>query len=268
MRKHGKFILTPVTSLLDDAVNAVSCVEPGIASFPLRDYFMQSLFLKMTGFQEQKMKCISWELATDDFELRRKRYYSNAGIGECSSYKDKNTVYTDIVDELKRISATNPLDDVDRETIINDTKKILADFYNQPIIKSWTQKSYFDFDSLYDIDPLNPVMDNKCIRININDREFKFFASCNSCTKRKEVKGKKYCRIGSLKDVYEKMYRHRNRCAHNLKSYQNNLPTIETLDKQDFILENYYLYFAVLIIIDKIVTLLFKKYLEKMDFSL
>jgi hypothetical protein len=31
---------------------------------------MQSIFIKMTGFQEQKLKCIVWELATDDYEYR------------------------------------------------------------------------------------------------------------------------------------------------------------------------------------------------------
>ena len=37
---------------------------------------MQSIFMKMTGAQEQKMKCICWEIATIDFDLRRDIYLS------------------------------------------------------------------------------------------------------------------------------------------------------------------------------------------------
>ena len=58
MRNHTEFILSPITKILDDVVSASSGIGSGIETFSLCDYVMQSVFMKMTGFQEQKMKCI------------------------------------------------------------------------------------------------------------------------------------------------------------------------------------------------------------------
>ena len=71
MKNHKNFILSSISDVLNDAVSASAGVNSGIETYPLCDYIMQSVFLKMTGFQEQKMKCICWELATNDYEYRR-----------------------------------------------------------------------------------------------------------------------------------------------------------------------------------------------------
>ena len=58
--------------------------------------------------------------------------------------------------------------------------------------------------------------------------------------------------------MYSRMYAHRNRCAHNLMSYQQNLPSLKSLSSADYIYENYYIRFALLIIIDLIITELYR----------
>lgn len=64
---------------------------------------------------------------------------------------------------------------------------------------------------------------------------------------------------------YELLYNHRNRCAHNTQSYQQNLPTLEILQNKNYIYENYFIRFAVLILIDQIFILLYDKYLILQD---
>ena len=81
---HSDFIFSPITEVLKDAVTASSGIGNGIETFPLYDYVMQSTFLKATGFQEQKMKCICWEIATFDYEYRYE--FTKTPLGECSSY--------------------------------------------------------------------------------------------------------------------------------------------------------------------------------------
>lgn len=45
----------------------------------------------------------------------------------------------------------------------------------------------------------------------------------------------------NLKEFYnEIVYKHRNRCAHNLKSYQDNLPTLSTIISDTYKYENYF----------------------------
>ena len=66
----------------------------------------------------------------------------------------------------------------------------------------------------------------------------------------------------TLKNIYENhLYKNRNRIAHNTKSYQQNLPTLKTLMDKNYKYENYFLYFAVLILIDNIFIHLYKNYL-------
>ena len=54
--------------------------------------------MKMTGAQEQKMKCICWELTTVDFEIRYD-LYNNWNLGECSALSAKNKIFDTIEDK-------------------------------------------------------------------------------------------------------------------------------------------------------------------------
>ena len=56
----------------------------------------------MTGAAEQKMKCILWQMATDDYQYRN-RYLNYQGLGECSTYSSKNTVFKDLVTQITNI---------------------------------------------------------------------------------------------------------------------------------------------------------------------
>ena len=87
MSKHSDFIKTPIINILEEAINIAEKVSNGIEIHPLYDYVLQTTFLKMTGSQEQKLKCIQWELATDDYEYRYD--ILSKSIGELSKYKDK-----------------------------------------------------------------------------------------------------------------------------------------------------------------------------------
>ena len=73
-----------MANIIEEAVAALKGIPNGMASFPVSEYFLQSLFLRLTGAQEQKCKCICWELATYDFEYRRRRFNSREMLGECS----------------------------------------------------------------------------------------------------------------------------------------------------------------------------------------
>ena len=86
--KHAKFILTPIFEILKDCVNATKGIGIGIETYPLCEYIMQTTFLKMTGASEQKLKCILWEIATNDFHFRYE--FLKTSYGECSNIKEKN----------------------------------------------------------------------------------------------------------------------------------------------------------------------------------
>lgn len=60
------------------------------------------------------------------------------------------------------------------------------------------------------------------------------------------------------------VYKERNRCAHNTRSYQHNLPSIKEMMSKGYKLQNYFLYMSIIILLDKIYIKLFEIYLSKM----
>lgn len=231
--QHYRFITTPLSKILEDGVNASRGIGSGIETYPLCDYIMQSIFLKMTGAQEQKMKCICWEMATNDYNYRYE-YLNNKSYGEHSDYKSKNNIYNDLIKQIPEFDKTIITTDV------SNIKNIVIDILDNTNLCASQQKSFLYFKS-----------DSKILKD----------------TQIKQQQKESYPLFQSeLKDYYEEIvYKHRNRCAHNLTSYQQNLPTLNTLADSNYIYHNYFFRFAILILIDEIFICLYKKYIEALE---
>lgn len=257
MSKHTNFILRPLSATLDDAALAIRHFV-GMQRVPLLEYFMQSVFLRMTGAQEQKMKCICWELATEDYEYRYKRYNSKWNLGECSNYDSKKDIYSDLLEQInKRDTSYIGLIPKDKRTVIEQTTKAINDFYTEAGLRMGMQ---------HDFQAYNEIMlalrnDKIC---NTNNKEYTLFSKDElnytfyDPTNRKT---QTYTEI-SLVDMYELMYKHRNRCAHNTLSYQENPLPFKQMANSTNKYENYFLRFAILVLIDNIFIENYKKYLE------
>ncbi|MBE9140017.1 hypothetical protein IQ254_22940 [Nodosilinea sp. LEGE 07088] len=239
---HNSFILSPVDRTLEDAISASMGIGSGIETYPLCDYIMQSVFLKMTGSQEQKMKCICWELATNDYEYRYARY-TQSPLGECSNYKDKNNIYKDLIQQIeKHISHPYNTNEATRIDMLCKTKSSIDQVFSDSNLLIWAQKSFYEYCNIW------------------RDVTHKYFAT-NSTNLFSEVS----CSY-SLKKMYENhLYKYRNRIAHNTQSYQQNLPTLKTLEDDYHRYENYFIYFAILILIDNIFTHIYRDYLQTLE---
>lgn len=64
---------------------------------------------------------------------------------------------------------------------------------------------------------------------------------------------------------YEELYNNRNRLAHNTLSYQENLPSLKSLQKEDDTSRNYFIWFFILVLIDRIFMEIFKVYLNELE---
>lgn len=241
MNNHTEFILSPIFSIIKDVVSASKGIGSGIESYPLCDYVMQSVFLKMTGFQEQKMKCICWEMATNDYQYRYD--FTKTPLGECSNYKDKQTIYKDLVKQIKK---QNPLFnvsiDINKANILENTTSEITNRFLGSNLSIWAQQRFNEYSHIW------------------SEIHYTYFANDDN-NLFTGVSG------GSLlKKIYEDyLYKHRNKIAHNTQSYQQNLPTLKTLVSDDYKYENYFVYFSVLILIDSIFIELYKKYLTALE---
>jgi hypothetical protein len=241
MSNNKVFIKSSISEILLNVVSATNGVGSGIETYPLYDYIMQSAFLKMTGFQEQKMKCICWSMATNDYEYRYE--FTKTILGECSSYNDKTSIYKDLIKLIvKHDKSFTGITNIDKSTILSETTTEVIQIFNDTNLSIWAQNRFNNFPSIWsEIQIMQFANDNKNLFTEISAGI-------------------------SLKKIYKDyLYVHRNRSAHNSQSYQQNLPTLKTLIDVDYRYENYFLWFAILILIDKIFIELYKKYIDLIE---
>ena len=149
MAKHSEFILTPISGILEEAGAAIGNQSVGIENYPLKEYLLQTIFLKLTGAQEQKCKCILWDVATYDYVFRYQKFGARSDIkGECSTIKEKNIIYKSLlrlVDPTgKGIPSNSICDDAKRERFIQDAFSHVERFYLCCSHQGWSQKEYDD----------------------------------------------------------------------------------------------------------------------------
>ncbi len=245
MSKHTKFIETSIVTLVESAAIATKGIGSTIETYPLCDYVMQTLFLKMTGFQEQKLKCIRWDMATNDYEYRYD--FLKSPMGECSSLRDKNDIFQEL---SKRIDNFETLIPPIKSRLITEARNDLNAALDGSNLISWAQQEYNFYETF------SRQLDAECLLLKCKDESYKLFMKSDNCKSKNRD-----CRC--LGEIYEDLYKHRNRCAHNLLSYQQNLPTLQTLYSSDYQYNNHFIRLFLLIIIDKLFVESYRIYMDQ-----
>lgn len=232
---HRKFIETPISQVLENGLSACKTIMGGIESYPLGDYILPSVFLNMTGFQEQKLKCICWDLATIDYHFRRDWLTDLGKFGEFSSYDAKKMVYKKLT---QRIDKYQCKDYCKNQVFTQDKKQTILDsvgsFLKDSLFNNWRQHEFFAYLKwIKEVEPKHFA--NKCI--------------LEEC----------------LPKVYEELYKARNRYAHNTISYQENFPTLHSLSSPEHKYENIFCWFALLMLMDGIFITLYEAFLETFE---
>lgn len=227
--KHEEFILSPIEQILEDAANATKLLNIRIEAFPLNEYILKSVFLEMTGFQEQKFKCIAWDIATENFEFRFD-YLHNYADNYFSSYKEKKFFYIKLKNILGKSAG---LSETEKKLILKDAKDRIESIIEKSNLKDWNRRDYEVF------------VNN--IEVEISE---------------KEIALDNHLLNDGTREIYEKLYRNRNRLAHNTPSYQQNLPKFQILEDEKFGYNNYFVWFYILVVIDRIMVNLYKKIID------
>ena len=256
MSVHTDFILTSISSVLKDGVSACRGISGGIENIAACDYIMQSIFLRMTGFQEQKLKCICWDIATDDYEYRFKRF-AQKPLGECSCYDEKNIVMNDLIDIIRKYQSNYDIDvTINKNSLISTVGSSIDLIFRDSVLKIWAEHQYQDFKKIYG------NIKEECL-LTKGEKSCSLLGKCDNCRMMDKRSKVRTCgNMQNLPYLFELLYKHRNRCAHNTSSYQQNLPTLKLLSTPEYVYENYFIRFSLLMLIDDIFVMLYKKYLE------
>lgn len=245
---HIPFILKPEADLVKEAMWSLNATSGGIEAYPICGYILHSLFLKLTGAQEQKLKCICWEMASRDYDYRYERFERNR-YSECSDYKDKCMIYNDLLDEIKKYDETFVVDSALKNQILNDWRISTRQLFEGSLLEKNFKCSYDDYVAM--VSGVNEKWIMKDTQLLTNQSNLLATEKLATCGL-------------ALNEIFVKyVYRERNRCAHNTRSYQHNLPSLKAMTAEDYKLQNYFMYMSVILLLDTIYVKLFKIYLDK-----
>lgn len=222
MSVRTDFITTSVYEILQQGVAAAECLQhDGIDTYSILDYLLQSVFLRMTGFEEQKLRNICWEMATLDLDYRYKTLQGRVSYGEFSKLEDKKGVFTLLKDKTKEYGGELNLD-TKKAGILDEVKNQMEEAMKDSLIARSFPDEYHRYE------------------IFVKTWKAEHFAKSNLLLG------------GNIEKVYEALYKQRNRCAHNTASYQQDMLTLTEMQDSQMLNSNYFSYFAILLLLDKI----------------
>lgn len=293
---QDKFILSPILEIIQETVNACAGIGNGIETQSLADYVFQTTFLKMTGASEQKLKFICWEMANNDYGYRYQ--YLKKNYGECSAYSDKNSVYKDLVNAIRVMDScfqvdslfadvdisSKEIDLIDQRVIVEikqqekKKKRKLTEGELEKLVKGIKahyagtglrnkEKARFCRAVLFESiqEKLDGILKNSLVKQWEQHNYINYKLGWKRLSEMGFAEGDMLlCK--ELQNFYmDFVYAHRNRCAHHLTSFQNNLPTLKTLTSKGFLYDNYYYRFSILVLLDEVFIRLYKKYKELIE---
>ena len=221
------FIETPLYNVLLEGTSVINCnTSHGIETYPTFEYLLQSIFLRMTGFSEQKLRAIHWYFVNADLDLRYKTLKGGTEspkFGEYSNLKDKQKFYTSFMTIVKETTETEiSIDDACRTLILNRVKSQISNISDTPVFKEAFSKELKETKALLNSITINHFAKDKVL--------------LNS----------------PLTDIYEFLYKQRNKSAHYSTSYQRDIDTFRSLLNPHRAECNYFTYFAILLILDEV----------------
>lgn len=236
LMNNSKFINYSVLSILNEVKISTIGLSNNMGAYPIIEYIFNSLFLKITGLLEQKLKTIIFELGSNNIDIR----------------------YDILNGEFKTYS------------LDFNKNKILKELIKQTVIFSTNKKYTINYVNLWknSVENINKIFD-KSIFTNCNPRKYLEY----NILSKKNILPSLYsydCKINNgnisfeLPNQLHKIYNHanntRNRLAHNLLSSYDNYPKFNDFGTEEFNYTNYFLFYSAYNMLDMLLIDLYASY--------
>lgn len=258
--EYDKIISKDVSIYIQEVCCAYGNSSHNIANYPLIEYLLSSVLLRMTGFMEQKLDILQLTLCNQDedfkYNLLRKSNKLSSNYDEVSSiYKSFLSIIQAMEKELN-VSDTKKYSDKlfkSSEYILNAHTKLYNILKNSSII-SPIKRNFDDFVNL------------KKSMLDLSEDIAKLRKELDEKTLSKEEKKTKGIALSQLEtqqglclseqnyiSIYKRTIDFRHSIAHNITSIKRDLPNISFIKSENFQFENYFVRFMIILSIDEVI---------------
>lgn len=255
--QNKKFIYTKISSILFDCIEKINNASSSINFYPANEMFLQTVFLKLTGAQEQKFKSMLWEWGCIDLDYR-KHLLKYCNYNNQNNYPEpKNySVYCEKKDFIEKMyNAIFKEINIDKCYFLCDDNGVRLNDKFIASSKDDMTNSFIKTNSFYSKINLfkNYWNDNSGF---VNNTELELIVK--QVLKEKNKKELLIFTDKFVNNCYEKLYNFRNKCAHNMFVYQNAYPSLKELSNMNEN-DNVFKWIQTLLIIDELSMYLFDK---------
>ena len=156
-------------------------------------------------------------------------------LGECSTYISKNKIYKALVKQIVKLDSNFEIKNIKKDIIKNNSFDKVKEMFKNTNLATWNKNKLDEFQKSEII------------------KDTQYLNSQNNLLE------------NTIQEKYEQLYNQRNRIAHNTQSYQQNLPDFKMLCVEQEYTRNYFLWFAILLLIDNIFIEIYKTYIDLLD---
>ena len=216
----------------------------------IADQLFPTVLLKMVGNIEQKIKEISWQIATFDLEFRRQLLQNKQK--DSFTYKEINALYKCLHDTVQNIyPITKKLSNYG-DSIKDNYKyfklaylKLKNTFQYNDYIFTTYKSLWIDFQHTYGTDISKFLISQKQHKSNRHIKKY----SIN-----------KYSKSKIIDDITDKAIKKRHSFAHNTYSYQRGCDSLSKINES-----NYFTYYFMMVAIDSCLTDLAGTLLQRIE---
>ena len=253
---------------IEEMCNACGNMDETLRFYPLTEYLLSSVLLRLTGFIEQKLDILQLILCNMDGKVRYNLLRKSHALS--SNYDTVNSIYitfSKIINKLecdyaiieKMYKGKSLFDN--RECIYDAFSRILDLFKNSAIIYQ-RERHFKEFFILSDkiltyrekIAKLQKILKN--VELSKSERK-QYGTQLNVLVKKKRNLEKThntqdFLLTNDFINIYNQTIQFRHTIAHNINSVQIDLPSISYVQSPEFKYENYFIRFMIILSVDMI----------------
>lgn len=275
---YDKIISRDVSLYVQEVCCAYGNSSNNITQYPLIEYLMSSVLLRMTGFMEQKLDILQLILCHQDEDLKYNLLHKSNKLS--SSYQVVSSIYKSfrqiilIFEKDFNVSERKKYDENlfgNIKCILNAYEKIYNIFKDSSIVYP-IKRNFDDFLNLknrisnFDDEQIQKIQEELKNQLLSKEERKRKGETLNALVKKNKTRNR--FRIFSLND-YIYVYRHtinfRHSIAHNIISIRKDLPNISAIKSNNFQYENYFIRFMIVLSIDEVIRDMYKYYKALQD---